>query len=81
MKDSLPLVALVSTAAIALSACTAAENTSTAITTSPTAATAPTTATTPGSAAPAEASTDGTPVTITAGDVVWRDHLGPKHFR
>ncbi|KRE78281.1 hypothetical protein ASG71_10270 [Arthrobacter sp. Soil763] len=69
MKKSLSLVALVSTAAIALAACSApaAENTTT---TSPGAATAPSTTTTTEPSAPAEASTDGTPITITAGDVV-----------
>ncbi len=67
MKKSLSLIALVSTAAIALAGCSApaAENTTPA--TSPAAATAPATTE---SSTPAEASTDGTPITITAGDVV-----------
>ncbi|MCU1533133.1 MAG: hypothetical protein JWO49_2704 [Arthrobacter sp.] len=69
MKKSLSLIALASTAAIALAACSApaAQDTTS---TSPAAATAPSTATTTESSAPAEASTDGTPITITAGDVV-----------
>jgi hypothetical protein len=67
MKKPLSLTALAATAAIALAACSApaAEN---AATTSPAPATAPATAIE--SSAPAEASTGGTPITITAGDVV-----------
>lgn len=69
MKKSLSLIALAATAAIALAACSApaAENTTTA--SSSAAATAPATATTE-SLTPAQTSTDGTPITITAGDVV-----------
>lgn len=69
MKKSLSLIALASTAAIALAACTApaAQDTTS---TSPAAATASPTATATESSAPAEASTHGTPITITAGDVV-----------
>jgi hypothetical protein len=68
MKKSLSLIALAAAAAIALAGCSAPapENTTTA--SSSAAATAPSTAT--GSSFPAEASTDGTPITITAGDVV-----------
>ena len=68
MKKSLSLIALVSTAAIALAACSApaAETT----TTSPTAATTPSTAAATASSAPAEAPAEGTPITITAGGVV-----------
>lgn len=60
------LIALASTAVIALAACSAPAAQDT--TTSPAAATAPSAATE--SSAPSEASTDGTPITITAGDVV-----------
>ena len=67
MKKPLSLIALASTAAIALAACSApAAGNST--TTSPAAETVPSTAT--DSSAPAEAPSKGTPVTITAGDVV-----------
>ncbi len=67
MKKSLSLIALAATTVIALAGCSApaAENTTT---TYPAPATAPPTATK--SSAPAEASTEGTPITITAGDVV-----------
>lgn len=69
MKKSLSLIALAATAAISIAACAApaAENTTA---TSPAAAAAPSTAATIESSAPAEAPADGTPITITAGDVV-----------
>lgn len=59
MKKSLSLVALAASATIALTACTA-----------PAAETSTTTAPSTESSAPAEESTEGTPITITAGDVV-----------
>jgi hypothetical protein len=65
MNKPLPLVALASSAAIALAACSApaAENTTAQ---APAATASPTTE----SSLPAEAPGNGTPVTITAGDVV-----------
>lgn len=63
MKKPLLLVVLAAAAAVALTACSspAAEET-------PATAAAPSTTTAP--SAPAEAAADGTPITITAGDVV-----------
>ena len=67
MKKPLSIIALTATAAIALAACStpSAEN----ITASPATTTDLSSATTE-SSAPADASTGGTPITITAGDVV-----------
>jgi hypothetical protein len=66
MNKPLSLIALASSAATALAACSApaAENTAT----TPAPATTTTTAT--GSSSPVDVPADGTPVTITAGDVV-----------
>jgi hypothetical protein len=66
MNKPLSLIALASSAAIALAACSApaAENTAT----TPAPATTTTTAT--GSSSPVDVPADGTPVTITAGNVV-----------
>ncbi|WP_461172519.1 cyclophilin-like fold protein [Arthrobacter sp. Z1-9] len=66
MKKPLSLIALAATAAIALAGCSAPATETTAATPAP--ATTPSAATEP--SAPAEVSTDGTPITITAGDVV-----------
>ncbi|WP_163164884.1 cyclophilin-like fold protein [Arthrobacter sp. Alg241-R88] len=63
MKKPLSLIAIAATAAISLAACSAPA-TENAATTSPAAAPAPE------SPAPPEASTEGTPITITAGDVM-----------
>lgn len=68
MKKPLPLVVLAAAAAVALTACSSPAAEETPATTTPATAAAPSTTTAP--SAPAEAAADGTPITITAGDVV-----------
>ncbi|MFJ2316362.1 MULTISPECIES: cyclophilin-like fold protein [unclassified Glutamicibacter] len=68
MKKPLLLVVLAAAAAVALTACSSPAAEETPATTTPATAAAPSTTTAP--SAPAEAAADGTPITITAGDVV-----------
>ncbi|WP_189638476.1 cyclophilin-like fold protein [Glutamicibacter arilaitensis] len=68
MKKPVLLVVLAAAAAVALTSCSSPAAEETEATTMPATAAAPSTTTAP--SAPAEAAADGTPITITAGDVV-----------